>query len=487
MQIEIARRLQRDSVRKLLPFLALAGLIIFVVVSIVHYPLEVITLLIGLPALFLVINEKTRFIGLMTIFALAPFTGIIKVLTGVRYAPLVLDSALLLLVTFLTLNEMMLRRLRISFLDVMVFLFIALAAAQMFNTYVPDFSIAMEGFRFTAYQGVGFFIARFIMKSKKQIKQLMLVTCYSATLVAFYGIKQFFLPASIDLRVTQYLPGSTPVYYMGGTMFNQMRAFSTMSGPFHLGIYIVLVMLLLLCLFQCYKRRIVLVGVMIAMVVTLLLNATRSNWIGLIGGLFCYLFLQIMEKRIVLSLRVLISVCASLIAIFVVLRALPYFPSVYEYILSVVNIAENPHLVGRIASWEDTFLPLVLKNPFGYGTGTALDTFMIYITHNWYVKIAIEMGLLGLTLFVAILLSSFILGLRTYRKLRDNFLKMTNVWILSFIVAISVVGLGVPIFDVYPANLYFWFLVGLMSRLRDIESAETVGLHGEYSALRSKS
>jgi|GEM_PF-5900347 len=482
MQIEIARRLQRDSVKKLLPFLSLAGLSIFVAVSIVHYPLTVITLLLGLPALFLLINEKTRFIGLLTIFALAPFMGIVKAFTGVRYAPFILDIALLLLVTFCILKEVILNRLRLSSLGMMIALLIILAAVQMLNPNIPGLLTGLEGFR-SSYQAIGFFGCILLMQSKKQIKQVVFVLSFSSLLVAIYGVKQFFYPSSIDLNIIAMTTAS-PVTY---TTLEQLRAFSTMSGPFHLGIYMVMVILMMLSLLQEKGRRLILLLMITIFLTVLLLTVTRGNWIGLFGAMAFYNFLLVLEKKVRLAFRTSVLVGGLIVGIALFVQSRPYLPAVTDYLTSLDTITETPHFKGRIAGWGSTAIPAILSNPFiGYGTGSALDAFShrsIHFTqftsHSLYLKYAVEMGIGGLLLFLLILFSSMKQGIKTYFQLKDIYLKLIAGWILSFIVAVSISGLSAPMLDAYPVNLYFWFLLGLLPKLKDIETSEGLSLKAE--------
>lgn len=473
MQTE--RRIYSLPVRSLLIFLLLLG--VFLSVLIVYFPLMVATLLFGVLAIFLVIPERTRYIGLLTIFVLAPFMPIIKAFTGVRYAPLMLDTSLLLLVAFSFMRGVLQHRLKFSAMDILILLFFAVALIQIFNPHLPNLGIGIEGFRYTAYPLLGFFAARLMVKSTRQIRQVMSALYWSAAIVAIYGIKQYFLPSSVDLNIVHRLPEATGVYYFAGTP-HHMRAFSTMSGPFHLGIYMVLTVLLLVVLsLQPGRKRFPLILAIIITMGCLLLTGARSTWVGLIGGLAFYLFLQIREKKFFLALRTVIGVSLLFLVIFLITYNFGFFLSVYEYLLSITKMTRDRHLLERVASWRNKYLPLIIRNPFGYGTGAAVDTVGVFVTHSSYIKVAVELGLIGSILFFAILLSSFMGGLKTYLQLKNSFLKLATTWILSFLVAISITGLAVPIFDCYPANLYFWFLLGILVQLGDIDTNRAADSH----------
>jgi O-antigen ligase len=472
VQIEIDRLQQRDLIAKIPVLLLLLAICTVTAVSVVNSPYLVISLLLGSPALLLVATEKKKFTALLIIFALAPFMGIVKTFTGVRYAPLMLDIALWFLFTFCILSRIITSRLKLSSLGVLILLFIGLSAVQMFNPNIHGLVTGLEGFR-PYYQAFGFFTGIWLIKSKRQVRQFLLTLCCSSLLVAAYGMKQFFYPTSIDLKVINMSTASSITF----TALGQMRAFSTMSSPFHLGMYMVMMILLMVALFQQKKRQGYLFFAIAVYLVTIFLTLTRSSWIGLFGALAFYIFLLFSERRSRLTVRAIAIVGGFIFGIAWFAQTHPYFSVISDYFTSLGTITETTHFQGRIEGWMDTTLPAIMRNPFvGYGTGSALDSFShrsIYLTkftsHSLYLKYAIEMGIGGLVLFLLILITSLKHGIKAYLQLKDIYLKSLAGWILTFIVAVSISGLSGPMLDAYPVNLYFWFLLGLLFKLKDIE------------------
>jgi len=472
MQIGINRLQEKDISGALLLLLFLTVLCSVAAFSVVQSPYVVISLLLGSPALVFMATEKTRFVGLLVIFAAAPFMGIVKTFTGVRYAPLMLDIALYALFTSCILSRMVLSRLRLSTLSMLVLLFIALASAQILNPNMPGLLSGLEGLR-PYFQAFGFFAGIWLIKSTKQIKQVVITLFCSSLLVAVYGIKQFFYPTSIDLNIINMTTAS-PISY---TALGQMRAFSTLPGPFHLGIYMVMMILLVVLLLHRKEKRFFLISAAALYILTLLVTITRTNWIGLIGALAFYMYLLALERKVRLTFRVVLPICILITGATLLSRSHPYFSVVSDYIASIGSITETSHFKGRIEGWRDSELPAILSNPlFGYGTGSALDSFShrsVYFTkftsHSLYLKYALELGVTGLALYLMILYTCMKQGIKTYLRLKDTYLKSIAGWILAFIVTVSICGLSGPMLDAYPTNMFFWFMLGLLVNLKNIE------------------
>jgi O-antigen ligase len=184
-------------------------------------------------------------------------------------------------------------------------------------------------------------------------------------------------------------------------------------------------------------------------------------------------------------------VLASMIVAVLLLQLLPYFTEmsqIYTRFISLSHFAQEPHWQMRVDNWQTDILPSIILNPLGYGTGSAADNLnyafagrYTFTSHSTYLKIALELGVLGLLLFLAISWKIIRIGLSTLSKIQDNFLKGTMISILSFFVAFLIAGIVGPFTDTYPTNLYMWFLVGVLSRIKDIDNNQlnlaTVTLH----------
>jgi O-antigen ligase len=87
-------------------------------------------------------------------------------------------------------------------------------------------------------------------------------------------------------------------------------------------------------------------------------------------------------------------------------------------------------------------------------------------SHNLYLKILIELGVVGFLVFFAIVFISLKRGARHLR--RQQFVNqrqiMTTIWALAVVFAFFVAGLAVPVLDAYPPNYYFWLVLGILAK-----------------------
>ena len=461
------------SQRFIAPVLICYALLILVLLPLfINYPLHMFALMAGIPVAAMVMHNKLRNTALVLLFALVPFVSILKAVTGSRYAPLTFDLAIGFgcLVGLVILEQK--KRLRIGFIDLFLLLFLMLAFLAMFNPNVPSLVAGIEGFRKFAFAAIAFWVGRHLF-AQKHLRLLQKLMIFASTLIALYGIKQFFYMSDLDWRLVDLASASRTTYTMGG----QIRPFSTLPGPFHLGLYLVVTGLLLLsqlyALRQPAKRRFWLWIVLAIQVLTLFLTRTKANWFALVAGAAILLIL-LSGFRLKSILRIvgigIVGLCV--IALSLWLSSDTGNKVLLDAINAFINPSEAPTFVLRMELWTKEILPAI-KEQFltGYGTSSAGEGLGFYYTgtrskffssHNIYLKIMLELGIFGLLLFCAIVAMSLLLGWRKFRLLRHNRdpLMQHHLWAISVICAFLITGLTGAMLDAYPANYFFWLLLG---------------------------
>lgn len=248
-----------------------------------------------------------------------------------------------------------------------------------------------------------------------------------------------------------------------------LRSFSTFTGPFAFGLFVMLSLIvgLSVCLADPKRlRNIIFLAATPIMIAGMGVSIVRASYIGLAVGLF---FLAVYGYR---SLLVLFAAGAAVIPF-----ALLVAPSsVVKPLLSSSSLAE------RGTGWSATISSLYV-HPLGQGlgaTGSAaakaaelaqpmINTMSIkaatalglipYQPDNYYMKIAVELGPIGLWIFVMILVSTGVSTLRASRVLpsRDGALALG---VSASIAAAAVASLVSTYFEIFPLDLYFWLLIG---------------------------
>ncbi len=410
------------------------------------------------------------------LITLASFNGLSKAISGDRYGPLIIDAALVALLAANFAERMLRNRLKIGILDLFAAIFIMIAILEVFNPNIPSFQAGLEGFRKFAFMTIGFFIGRYLVNITT-LKRLVKALLIGSFIISLYGIKQFMLPSALDYRLIDLSTSSPITYMMGG----HIRAFSTMSGPFQLGIYLVCVLLLLLAIWQYYPyRRLWVVVLSAPLLVALIMTVTKSNWAGLLAGALTLLILN-SKKPLRLAKRLFslgfIILGIGFLSLWIT-SAVPELQTLNDGLHALLNPFDAPTFKFRLDLWNETVIPLMRNSPwFGYGTGSAGEglgnlfenTSSVYIiSHNLYFKVQLELGLLGFLSFFGFLLYTLARIWRIRPHLQSPFTKVVSDWTLAFAVSIAVAGLTGAILDAYPANLIFWLLLGSSTRLLQI-------------------
>ncbi|MCL4553383.1 MAG: O-antigen ligase family protein, partial [Candidatus Marsarchaeota archaeon] len=368
-------------------------------------PLWVITFSIGIPAVVPAVLPRTRYWALLMIFALAPIMPFVKAFTNVRYGPLALDGGLAIIALGLFGDQMVLRRrIKLSWAEITVLLFMSLGIIQAFNPLGPGIADAMEGYRMLVWQAVGYLLGRRLLQTRDQVRILVLVLRVVAVIVAIYGIKQYFFPSELDYRIILSTSGDPSTF----TSLGQGRAFSTMSSAAHLSYFMVGMLLLNVSLFRLSRHKSWLMMQMGIMSLALLLTIVRTGWVGLLAGLVVMGILRAAERR---SLTRALSLLALALMAYVLIGHVlnTYLPdfAITQRFDSLTNLTAEKHYQMRVDSWSETILPAIAANPLGYGTGsdTTASTARFY-SHNGYFYVAIELGIPGLLLLSLILAGS---------------------------------------------------------------------------------
>jgi O-antigen ligase len=452
---------------------AVAGLLVAILPE--EYVVLIAVLLVGLPFASLVISRSTRPSAIILLLVFVPLTGILKAVTGSRFAPLTFDLGILLVCGLHFVEGLGRRKLKASRLDLLFVAFLLVAFVQMFNPNVPSLQAGVEGFRKFAFMSIAFYIGRHIMRPGDLARTRWLMLLVSIP-IALYGIKQFLFLSAIDLRMVELATASRTTYFMGGWI----RPFSTLPGPFHLGLYLVVVLLALVLLLTDKRNKTpahLLLGMgLLLHVVVLFMTRTKGNWVGLVAGLGVLVLLQAKNPvKALFRFAGVVLVGGSATALILALTSETAYAVLQEAILAVTNPLAAPTFIYRLQLWQETVIPALLAHPFmGYGTSSAgeglVNLYMgtsstYFLSHSLYLKVLLELGLGGLLLFFLIVGSSLKRGWQAlWRRHGLGDTEPLLMWSLAVVASFLISGLVIPTLDAYPANYYFWLLLGFMSR-----------------------
>jgi O-Antigen ligase len=249
-----------------------------------------------------------------------------------------------------------------------------------------------------------------------------------------------------------------------------MRSFSTFVQPFPFALFLMLVLLVggavALSDTRRLRNRLFLISTPV-FVVAIGFTIVRAAMTGLLAGL---VILGIYRYRRILWGMGIFAMIAMIAA--------SVLPTSY-----LTALSSQSSLQERARGWK-TLTDSLLVGPFGTGlgrTGAAADRIdketlgpraselpgstgdtviwgRPYQPDNYYFKMIIELGPLGITLFAAILVIAFLAALRASRYLP----KPDDAFVLSVaavIAAAAVASLTATFFEIFPVDCYFWLLL----------------------------
>jgi putative inorganic carbon (hco3(-)) transporter len=303
------------------------------------------------------------------------------------------------------------------------------------------------------------FIIAMVFADRQTLERAVTWLIYASTAVAAIALVQPLFSESFLTSLGYNLGTIAPLQHVEGTHY--LRVFSTLGGPNQLGAFLILPLCLLMQRlikhFQWWQA-----AAFAVMLAALGLTYSRSAWLGAVAALAITLVLTLPRRRRFTGLIAAVAVVGLLggIAVASVGHSTAFTSLVRHGATTATRTSDKDH-----ASAIDTAIADTEQNPFGTGLGTAgpasFKSDHPIITENYYLQLAIETGLLGLTVFVVFLL---VVG---YRLVRTNI--PTAVPLLGALVGISIVNLFLHGWADSTLAICYWSLAGL-----------TVGLTKDY-------
>lgn len=422
----------------------------------------------GLVVLLILLKNKATFVVLL--FALAPFTGLIKVFGSFKEFPLVLDFLLISVIIHGSLQKILSTyslKIKMPQIGWLMIIFLIIAFLQMFNPALPNLMRGIYGFRVSgAFYIISFFVALLTINTKEDIIRIMKIFVICGFIVALYGIYQYINPSQKEMLYATKGEEWYGWHYMA-------KPFSTMIGPFHFGLFMVLSSLtVLVSLFRnnaVRMPRLVLKLIFIFLVVSLALSLTRASYLAFIIGMLSILFLKtkgekIKSKSIIRFASVMVVI---VIITILVIKIIPQGQMV-QIRLGMLKDVKDTALWGRLRVWPIRF-EQTLQNPWGFGIGINSGENIFETSDNEFLAVGIETGWTGLMVFTLIFLSILRKCFKSSKTLSNQDLQVVALWITSFTIALLSVMMTNHILQAYPINMYFWFMIGILYRLKFIE------------------
>lgn len=298
------------------------------------------------------------------------------------------------------------------------------------------------------------------IKEKKQVQLLLILMALSVLLVnrSYYSTL-----SDRDLSHFSYdVRDAGPLGYAG---VNGLAAFEVMASAFLLGVF---------AFTRKITGKVALVLMLGTCVYCLLYSFSRGGYLGLIValvalGLFKSRWMLVVAAILVLSWQALLPA------------------SVQERILMTTEDAEEGQQFDsssqkRIELWEDA-MSLFKQNPI---TGTGFQTYRymgrddsLRDTHNYYVKVLAETGVVGLVLYLLLLWKLFRAGTGLFFGTDDPFWRAISLGFLGVLISVIAMDFFGDRWTYQQVDGYLWLLLACVIR-------GTIAVHEQQEKIATK-
>lgn len=337
-----------------------------------------------------------------------------------------------------------------------VYLYISLWSGSLYlHTNYP---ISIDDPRFSTWKNyvvmpLLFVLVTAVIRDVRQIRILLLCICISAFLAdrSFYSnvgtrnLSHF----SYDVR-----DGAT----FGYTGANGAAAFETEFGLFLLAIY-------------AYEKnrylKLLLLGMIAFSVYCLMYAFSRGAYVAFVVGVF---YIALVNQRKLLILLVALAFTWQIVVPTAVQERI--FMTYNNESGEDLNQELDASAADRVSLWQDA-MDLIPTNPLlgtGFNTYAYMHRVSVYKdTHNYYLKVLVETGMIGLTLFLLVLFQMFRYPFKLFRTATDPFLKSVGLGLSAAVLGSVVLNLFGDRWSYIEYMGFMWTMLGCAVRGLELE------------------
>jgi len=317
---------------------------------------------------------------------------------------------------------------------------------------------------------VMYFITLYAIDSVKMIKQLIKLWLQLSLLGALWGLKQEFIGfTSFEWNWIN----SDPLFKKLIFIWGRYRVFSFFTGPTVFGL--IMSYSSLLCfslLFGPFKlwKKFILVCLAGFFLLGMLFSGTRAAYAIIPAGVFFYTILTFNKKII----------AAGIIAFFlgVILLFVPTNNKHIKRFQSAFKPTQDASYKVRSDN-QKMIQPFIQNHPMGGGLGSTgvwgkrfapNSELANFPPDSYYVRIAVELGWIGLVLFLILMFTIFYMGIKDYNRIKNKELKTYAGAMLTVIFSLTIANFPQEATGQYPTSLIFFIAVAIVNRARYLDN-----------------
>jgi O-antigen ligase len=333
-------------------------------------------------------------------------------------------------------------------LDIPIVFFVVITLCLLLVN-APIMAIGIAGFRQDVQQILWYFVVAQLVTSSRNVRWFLYIMVFIGGLLGLHGIYQYVTHAEMPAYWVDRLESGITT-----------RVFSIIGSPNILGSLMVLLIPVAISFVFSEKKifkKIIFIGITLAMSATLVFTSSRSAWIGFVVAMGVYFWLK--DKRFILLLALL--VIAAYFAVPTIAHRVNYLLSP-EYMVSSAS-------GGRLARWSIGLEALKQHPLFGLGLGqfggAVAQNFKIpnaFYVDSYFLKIAVEMGLVGFAAFLILIYNALAWGLRAVKRTADAQSLSMAQGVFAGMVGVVVPNFVENVFEVPMMLAYFWMFAAVL-------------------------
>lgn len=287
-----------------------------------------------------------------------------------------------------------------------------------------------------------FFVAAATIRTQKQVAIVIGLMCLSVLMV-----NRSYHSTIGDRDFSQFSYALRDAGPLGFAGENGMAAFQAEFAVF---------LIVLAAFVKKWIWRAAIWGVACTCIYSLLYTLSRGGYLGFLVGLLVLGLIK--DRKFLLILFALLLTWQAIVPNAVRERVF----MTYSQGQGLDSSAQD-----RVSIWEDA-MQVIQRDP-AFGSGFNSYAYMGRVndykdTHNYYVKVLLELGAVGLLLFLSILVICWKMTWQLFRNSKDSFLSGLGCATFVMLCTAAIVNFFGDRWSYLQVNGFFWVLLGLVAR-----------------------
>lgn len=417
--------------------------------------------------------------GILTILILAYFVfSLIRMDLGIPAGTLADGIEILLVLGFFlkqkTLKDWTVVR---DPVGIMVLIWIVYNLLQVLNPWAASKMSWLYTIRSVAFVMFLYFIFSLHIRTKQFVRVILGVWIALSACVALYALKQQYI--GFSAKESAWLESNElarSLLFIAG----QWRKFSFLSDPVVFAYTMVISTILCICVANVVKQywlKVILWVQAFIFVYVMLFSGTRAAYILLPAAMAFYAILNF-NKKVVFFMIVMGALTAFLVF-------LPTGNPTLHRFQSAFKPSADASFNLRTAN-QERIRPFIYSHPFGGGLGAtgawgerfAPESFLAsFPPDSGYVRVAVELGWVGLILFSILMFVILKTGIDNYYRIRDPELKTYCLAMLLIVFVLNIGNYPQEALVQFPTNIYFYLVAALIGVTARLDKASELAKH----------